>query len=92
MHPTVFTSGLLSFVKQIPTLVFIRVLLFRVFQSASQAVAGLIWGVLADRTSRVQLLSLGCAMWGVVSIFLGNATAFWQFALLKVLNGITMAR
>ncbi|XP_026189623.1 uncharacterized protein LOC34622336 [Cyclospora cayetanensis] len=62
------------------------------FKSASQAIAGLIWGVLADRSSRVQLLSLGCAGWGIVSIFLGSSTAFWQFALLKVLNGIAMAR
>ncbi|OEH79047.1 major facilitator family protein [Cyclospora cayetanensis] len=61
------------------------------YQSASQAIAGLIWGVLADRSSRVQLLSLGCAGWGIVSIFLGSSTAFWQFALLKVLNGIAMA-
>lgn len=65
---------------------------FGLLQSASQAIAGLMWGALADRTSRVRLLSLGCAGWGVVSIFLGSATSFWQFALLKVLNGIALAR
>lgn len=63
-----------------------------ILQSASQAIAGLVWGVLADRTSRVRLLSLGCAGWGIVAIFLASATAFWQFALLKVLNGIALAR
>ncbi|CDI76921.1 transmembrane domain-containing protein, putative [Eimeria praecox] len=42
-------------------------------------------------TSRVRLLSLGCAGWGTVAIFLASSTFFWQFALLKVLNGVAMA-
>ncbi|KAL8270204.1 hypothetical protein Esti_005879 [Eimeria stiedai] len=53
--------------------------------------ACLAWGALADRTSRVRLLAIGCAGWGVVSIFLGTATSYWQFALLKVLNGVALA-
>ncbi|KAL8434531.1 hypothetical protein Efla_000047 [Eimeria flavescens] len=44
-----------------------------------------------DRTSRVRLLAVGCAGWGIVSIFLGAATSFWQFAFLKVVNGIALA-
>ncbi|CDJ56648.1 Major facilitator superfamily protein, related [Eimeria maxima] len=60
--------------------------------SVSQAISGLFWGLLADRTPRVRLLSVGCAGWGVVAIFLASSTFFWQFALLKVLNGVAMAR
>ncbi|CDJ58225.1 transmembrane domain-containing protein, putative [Eimeria maxima] len=59
--------------------------------SVSQAISGLFWGLLADRTSRVRLLSVGCAGWGIVAIFLASSTFFWQFALLKVLNGVAMA-
>ena len=65
---------------------------FCYLQSVSQAISGLFWGLLADRTSRVRLLSIGCAGWGVVAIFLASSTFFWQFALLKVLNGVAMAR
>ncbi|KAL8453458.1 hypothetical protein Emag_001831 [Eimeria magna] len=64
---------------------------FRLRASAARTQAGLAWGALADRTSRVRLLAIGCAGWGVVSIFLGTATSYWQFALLKVLNGVALA-
>lgn len=62
------------------------------FKSVSQAISGLLWGLLADRTSRVRLLALGCAGWGVVAVLLASATKFWQFCLLKALNGVAMAR
>lgn len=50
------------------------------------------WGYLADRTSRVRLLATGCCAWGLVSMFIAMSTQYWQFAFLKVLNGIAMAR
>ncbi|PHJ20540.1 major facilitator family protein [Cystoisospora suis] len=61
------------------------------YQSISQALSGLVWGYLADRTSRVRLLASGCCAWGLVSMFIAMSTQYWQFALLKVLNGIAMA-
>ncbi|CBZ54658.1 hypothetical protein NCLIV_050860 [Neospora caninum Liverpool] len=62
------------------------------YQSISQALSGLVWGYLADRSSRVRLLATGCCSWGLVSMFLAMGTQYWQFAVLKVLNGIAMAR
>nr|CEL69375.1 TPA: transporter, major facilitator family protein [Neospora caninum Liverpool] len=61
------------------------------YQSISQALSGLVWGYLADRSSRVRLLATGCCSWGLVSMFLAMGTQYWQFAVLKVLNGIAMA-
>ncbi|XP_058515916.1 uncharacterized protein LOC131479426, partial [Ochotona princeps] len=61
------------------------------YQSISQAVSGLVWGYLADRSSRIRLLAMGCCSWGVVTMLMATGTQYWQFAFLKILNGIALA-
>ncbi|KAF8820865.1 transporter, major facilitator family protein, partial [Cardiosporidium cionae] len=61
-------------------------------KSSAHAMSALFWGFLADATSRVTLLSVGCCMWGFVNVFLAMSTSWWHFVILKIFDGIALAR
>ncbi|KAF8821760.1 transporter, major facilitator family protein, partial [Cardiosporidium cionae] len=60
-------------------------------QGSAHAMSALFWGFLADSTSRVTLLSIGCCMWGFVNVFLAISTCWWHFVVLKIIDGIALA-
>jgi MFS family permease len=53
------------------------------------AAASIVLGHLADRMSRVKLLSAACVLWSGLTMVCGMVTSFWQLALARA--GVAMA-
>lgn len=60
-------------------------------RAALQAVACLPAGAAADRGDRLSVAGSACAGWGVLSLLLALAPAFWLVALLRGLTGMCLA-
>lgn len=45
-------------------------------------------GFIADRVSRKKLILGGCAFWSVITLLTGRCSQFWQFVLVRALEGL----
>ncbi|CAE8732589.1 unnamed protein product [Polarella glacialis] len=60
-------------------------------QSLLQSLTSPVWGVLADRHSRKQLLVLSCCAWGVLTLLLAASSSAGSMLWLRCLHGATLA-
>ena len=61
-------------------------------QSIALALSAPIWALLADTSrNRVQLLSFGCALWGIWTALMAGATGFYSMLFLRILTGAALS-
>ena len=65
--------------------------LFLAFLFKIGACASPLWGSIADTMPRRGLIVAGAVTWGIVTLLLACCTQFWQFILLRMLNGAALA-
>uniref|UniRef100_A0A0G4I5E1 Major facilitator superfamily (MFS) profile domain-containing protein n=1 Tax=Chromera velia CCMP2878 TaxID=1169474 RepID=A0A0G4I5E1_9ALVE len=60
-------------------------------QTLAIGIGSPLWGYVADRHPRKNILAVGCLSWGIFTIALASVSEFWIILILRFLNGLALS-